>query len=122
MRLQRIAIYRLTRILAGVLPAGVVLLVAIAAWDYRARAREVRSNPVTRPGEFPDNLSVRTKNFNFTRSENGKPLFKVTAKVTLGYKDKKRIGQDVDVEIYPKKEGDPVRYIHGDECSHDAEA
>src|SRR5688500_17290324 len=102
MRLRRTGLYRLNRILAGILPAVIVVLIAIPAWDYWKRAEVARAR-TQQPDEFPEDLAVRADGFQFTKSEAGREIFTVTAEVTVGTKDNRQIGQGVDIDIFPQR-------------------
>lgn len=118
MRLQRLAFHRLTRVLVSILPAAVAVLIAIPVWNYWSRAR-AGSPQRPLPGDMPSDVAVQTDNFAVTRSENGKDVFTIKAKKALGYKDDRRLLEDVEVTVYAQKEGEPARKIRSDECSHD---
>jgi len=118
MRLQRIGAHRAVRVLQVVLPIVVACLVAVLAWNYSVQLRQPHHG-AERPELLPADVAVRTENVSFSRMEGGKTLFTVTAKVNLGFKDKRKVLQDVTVEIFGRDEGSPARRIHSNECSYD---
>ena len=119
MRLERLALHRLTRIVAGVLPFVIAILVAIPLWDYLARARDARPPEEIRHEPLPEGIAVQAKRLMYVVHENGDPIYSVAAAEMVESTENTKSGNNVDVEIYPRKAGDPTRRIHGDRCGYD---
>jgi LPS export ABC transporter protein LptC len=118
MRLQRTALYRLSRIFSWILPLIVIGFIAIAAWSYRKRSGDVEAN-ATRPQDLPRELDIISEHVTFRVSINGKDQYVVNADKMQRDKTNRSLLQKVAVTIFAKKEGDPDRNIYGDECTHD---
>jgi len=108
------ATYRLVRILRLVLPVVVLVLIGIPARNYwKSRDSSVSAEPSAAPSS-PD-LSVHTLDLTFSRYD-GRPVFRVTAKEQLIFKDDTYKLRDVNVVISGDKPGDFDRVITGDQC------
>ena len=120
MKLKRIALYRATRILSWVLPVIILVFISIAVWSYWVRTRD--GETIARAAdELPPDLAVRTDNVQYEASEGNRKLFQVNARKMLGFKDKRKLLEDVEVLIYARKSGDPDRRIRGKQCTHNEE-
>jgi lipopolysaccharide export system protein LptA len=118
MRLERIFTHRLIRAFRVVLPAFVLVLVAIPAWNYFAR-RAQRSDLPRLGRKLPSGVSVHTEGFTYSVTEGGRTQFTVHAKQSVGLKDNKYLLEDVDVTVFGKVESDPTRKIRGKNCTYD---
>jgi LPS export ABC transporter protein LptC len=118
MRLQRIAVYRATRILSWVLPVVIFVFVGIAAWSYWSRLRDAQPS-VSASDELPPDVAVVTKDVKYVVSVSGRDQFEVAAREMQVSKDNRSLLKGVEVLIYAQKAGDPDRRIHGDQCTHD---
>jgi hypothetical protein len=121
MKLRRIALYRATRILSWVLPVVIIVFISIAVWSYWVRTRNGEAIARADGDELPSDVAVRTRDVQYEASEGNRKLFKVNAHTMLGFKDKRKLLEDVEVLIYAQKPGDPDRRIGGKECTHDEE-
>ena len=108
MRLERLNTYRLIRVLRVVLPLIVVVLVAIPSWNYWIR---LKSEPrdTSKPIQLPKDLSLRTENFSFTRSDKGRALFTIHARTNLAFTDNRNMLEDVDATWVRAKPEDEWR-------------
>jgi lipopolysaccharide export system protein LptA len=118
MRLQKMATYRLIRILRAVLPVVGVILIGIPARNYwLSRARNVSAEPKTTTSAA--DLVVHTVGLTLSHSDGPKEVFRVTAKEEFFFKDNKHKLRDVRVVIAGDKPGDFSRIITGDQCTYD---
>src|SRR5205809_792703 len=118
MRLQKMATYRLIRILRAVLPIIVLFLVGIPARNYwLGRSRNAVAEPKA-TSSAPD-LLVHTVELTFDRSEGSRKVFHLTAKEQLSFKDNTHNLRDVKIIIWGEKPGEFDRTIVGDQCSFD---
>src|SRR5438128_11297616 len=78
MRLERLFTHRLIQVLRVVLPVVVTVLIAIPAWNY-FRLKETIKAPRKTP-TLPKDLSIKTDNINFSKTEGGRTLFTIHAK------------------------------------------
>lgn len=118
MRLQRIAVYRATRILSWVLPVVILVFVGIAAWSYWSHTQETPQSATTSE-ELPPEVAVQTTDVEYVVSVSGRDQFQVRAKKMQVSRDNRSMLTGVEVLIYAQKAGDPDRRIRGDTCSHD---
>jgi lipopolysaccharide export system protein LptA len=118
MRLERLFTHRLIRVLRVLLPAVVIGLAAIPAWNYLTRNAQNSLSGARKP-QLPRDVSVHTEGFTFSRTAGGKTLFTVHAKSNLGFKDSKGILEDVDVIIYPATANEQPKTIRGKKCTYD---
>jgi LPS export ABC transporter protein LptC/lipopolysaccharide transport protein LptA len=118
MRLERVFTHRLIRGIQVVLPLVVIVLIAIPAWNYLAR--RVQKSTGTRSGrQLPSGVHVHTQGFTYSQTEGGRTQFTVHAREVLGFKDNKELLADVDVTVNGATAKDPIRTIHGKNCSYD---
>ena len=121
MHLQRIAVYRATRILSWVLPVVILVFISIAGSNYWSRTRDAR--PIApRTEALPPDLAVRTDGVKYVVSEGDRDQFLVTAGEMQVTKDNRSLLKGVEVLIYAQKPGDPNRRIQGNECVDDKAA
>lgn len=118
MRLQKMATYRLIRILRAVLPIVVVILIGIPARNYWISRNLATPAPVKATSSSVD-FSVHTLDLSFSRSDGGRNLFRVNAKEHFGLKDNMEKLRDVTVVIAGDKPGDFDRVVSGAECIYD---
>ena len=118
MRLQRIAVYRATRILSWVLPVVIFVFIGIAIWSYWSRRRDTQAE-IPAPQELPSGIAVVTKDVKYVVSVSGKDQFQVRADEMQVSRDNRSFLRGVEVVIYARKPGDSDRRIFGDTCTHD---
>ncbi|HLQ77068.1 MAG TPA: LPS export ABC transporter periplasmic protein LptC, partial [Terriglobia bacterium] len=118
MRLQRLATYRLIRMLRAVLPVIVVILVGIPARNYWI-SRINANSPEPKVVPPAADVSVQTNELSFTRKENGRIVFHLTSKEHLLFKDNRSTFREVTVVISGEKPGDFDRIISGNQGVYD---
>ena len=120
MHLQRIAVYRATRILSWVLPVVILVFVSIAGSNYWSRTRAARPF-APRTEALPPDLAVQTDGVRYVVSVGDRDQFLVIAKGMQVTKDNRSLLKGVEVLIYAQKPEEPNRRIRGDECVHEKE-
>src|ERR1043165_4508033 len=118
MRLERIFTHRLIRAFRVVLPALVLVLVAIPAWNYLARRAQKTGLPAL-GRKLPNGVSVHTEGFTYSQTVGGRTQFTVHAKQSVGSKDNKYALEDVDVTVFGAADTDPTRKIRSRNCTYD---
>jgi len=117
MQIEKLATYRLIRVLRFVIPVLVIVLAAIPAWNYLSRrAPERPAKPVQ---ALPKDLAVLTEGFTLSRTEGGRTLFSIKAKTQLGFTDNKYSLEDVEVTLHGVAGNDAVHRILSKTCSYD---
>jgi LPS export ABC transporter protein LptC/lipopolysaccharide transport protein LptA len=121
MRLERILTHRLIRAFRVLLPALVLVLIAIPAWNYFARRANNTDLP-TLGRRLPTGVSVHTEGFTYSRTEGGRTQFTVHARQSVGSTDNKYVLEDVDVTVFGAMDTDPTRKIRSKRCTYDQES
>lgn len=98
---------------------AIVLLSTVAAvvfglWASRRRHRNVVNVAV----ELPGNVTRRLSGFNYTRTEQGRPVFTIHATRTLAYAGAQTVLEGVQVTIY-RPDGKPGAEIRTDRCQYE---
>jgi len=118
MPLKKIFTHQLIKLFRIILPITVIILATIPAWNYWARLKQ--KSPIFQgAGKLPKELSLRTENFNFSKTQGDRTVFTVHAKTNLGFSDDKNMLQDVDVIIYGDNPSDPPRTLKSKDCNYD---
>src|SRR5438132_1712343 len=116
MALERVFTHRLIRALRVVLPVVIVALIAGSAWNYWSRLRFKPRLPHL--SQLPKELTVRTENFNFSKTQGDRTLFTIHARTNLGFIDDKNMLQDVDAVIYGDNPSAPPRKLKARNCNY----
>lgn len=116
MPLKKEFTHRLIKGFQVVLPVVVLALVVFAAWSYWSKMRVKPRLPDL--SKLPKEISLRTENFNFSKTQGDRTLFTIHARTNLGFSDDRNMLQEVDVIIYGDNPSDPPRNLKARECSY----
>src|SRR3954468_3705980 len=105
MPLKKELTYRLIKAFQIILPLVIVVLIAVPAWNYWTKIRLKQILPNL--SKLPKELSLRTENFNFSKTEGARTLFTVHADTNLGFSDDENRLQGVAATIYSDNPSDP---------------
>jgi len=116
MPLQKELTHRLIKVFQVVLPLVIVVLIGVLGWNYWTKIRTRQGMPNL--SKLPKEISLRTENFNFSKTEGRRTLFTIHADTNLGFSDDKNILQGVSAVIYGDEPSDPPRKLRADNCSY----
>src|SRR5215469_12142510 len=116
MPLKKEFTHRLIKTFQFVLPVVVVALVVSVAWNYWTKVRFKPRLPNL--SKLPKELSLRTENFNFSKTQGERTIFTIHADTNLGFSDDKNRLEGVDVIIYGDNPSDPPRKLKSKHCTY----
>lgn len=116
MPLKKEFTYRLIKAFQIILPLVIVVLIAVPAWNYWTKIRLKQILPNL--SKLPKELSLRTENFNFSKTQGARTLFTVHADTNLGFSDDENRLQGVAATIYGDNPSDPPRKLKASNCTY----
>jgi LPS export ABC transporter protein LptC/lipopolysaccharide transport protein LptA len=116
MPLKKELTHRLIKIFQVVLPVLIVALIAVPAWNYWAKMRLKQRLPDH--SKLPKELSIRTDNFNFSKTQGKRTVFTIHADTNLGFSDDQNRLQGVNAIIYGDNPSDPPRKLKAANCTY----
>src|SRR5215471_16774305 len=114
MPLKKDLTHRLIKAFQIILPVLIVALIAVPAWNYWAKMRFKQRLPDH--SKLPKELSIRTDNFNFSKTDGARTVFTVHADTNLGFSDDQNRLQGVNATIYGETPSDPPRKLKAANC------